>query len=100
MIEMVNNMNSFTSFVMSVISIIVSLGFLIGFYYRTRAGFEQIKFEIEEIQKDREAKWRAYAKNQDFTNNCYKELLVEIKILSGDIREVKTDLKWLKDKSE
>lgn len=95
MMEVVNNFGV-------LIGIIINLGGAIvivaGFYYKTRAEFEAIKLEIEEIKKDRTEKWAKYNSEQHEQDDCYKNLLDEIRNMGGDIKQIKTNIEWLKKK--
>jgi hypothetical protein len=69
-----------------------------AFYWKTKAEFNRINMEIDEMKQDRKERWNAYetrCSKQELRND---EIMDKLNNMGGDIKEIKNDLAWIKKK--
>ena len=89
-------------------NVIMIGGFLIvtvGFYWKIRVDIngqniklKQIDVEIEDIKTKREAAWEKHTERDEKSEEMHAEILRIVAKTNGDIRQVKTDISWLKER--
>ena len=80
----------------AVVQILILLGSLMAFYWKMKIDIAKLYTRIVEIEKDREKKWSAYHESSEKNEACMDELLRALSEIKGDIKEIKTNIDWLK----
>lgn len=81
-----------------VITIIVFFITAIGVYWKLKIEIKKLEFEVEDIKADRKERWDRAAKDKEKLFSVYDHLNSCLSELSGDIKEIKANLAWLKEK--
>jgi hypothetical protein len=78
-----------------------------GLYWKIRLDVASLQIQISNIEKDRLEKWKnhedvqcekwkAYDEAKDKQDACLDEIMRGINSLKGDVKEISTNIDWLK----
>jgi hypothetical protein len=69
-------------------------------YWKMRIDLSALNLEIAEIKCDRKEKWSKHDERQDKSDAYMDTILKSLNDLRVDIKELKTNLEWIKKKGE
>ena len=98
MIEKINAFSGFIQVTVYVITVVSLFWKIKNDIKTTNLRVEQGFERLEAIEQDRKEKWRCYEiekKNQECST---RELISKVDGIQGDIKSIRTDLGWLKNK--
>ena len=98
---MIEKINVFSGFIQLIVYVIT----VVSLYWKIKSDIKTTDLEIkvgferlEAIEKDRKEKWKCYEIDKKDQENYTKQLIGKIDGIQGDIKSIKTDIGWLKNK--
>lgn len=81
----------------SIINLAILLITAVGVYWRLKIDITELQINQNNMQKDREKKWKDYDEDKRKFFTIYDNLNQCLSDVSGDIKEIKTNIAWLKN---
>lgn len=104
--EILTSLNQFFGIISFFITLIIFFTTIIGFYWKLKLDIKSLRAKDKEfltmfdnIKLDRKERWRSYAEDKKKFFSIYDNLNQCLSNVSGDIKEIKTNLEWLKNKN-